>query len=236
MLSFFLTSLLSLGALAAPTGLLCNGNTALCSRSYSNITFIGSHDSAFVGSLPTQNQKLSVTDQLNSGIRFLQAQTHSFLGTVSLCHTSCLEVGRRGCHSLANTSQEDSGTLSSYLTQVKTWLDANPQDLITVLLTNPDAIAMPTFASVFQSVGLDKYAFTPPGSPTPLPMDQWPLLGDMIASNTRLVVFIGTYPATQRSSLTASRLRREPKRRFLVAGRVQLLLGDAVRHDRPRFC
>jgi hypothetical protein len=49
-----------------------------------------------------------------------------------------------------------------------------------------------TLASVFQSVGLDKYAFTPPGSPTPLPMDQWPRLGDMIASNKRLVIFIGT--------------------------------------------
>jgi hypothetical protein len=77
---------------------------------------------------------------------------------------------------------------------VKTWLDANPQDLISILLTNPDNLAMPKFASIFQAVGLDKYAFTPPGSPTPLPMDQWPALGDMITSNKRLVIFIGTFP------------------------------------------
>ena len=106
----------------------------------------------------------------------------------------------RGCFTAGSHAsrltfhKEDSGTLKNYLTQVKTWLDANPQDLVTLLLTNPDSIAMPTFASVFQSVGLDKYAFTPPGSPTPLPIDQWPLLGDMITSNTRLVVFIGTFP------------------------------------------
>jgi hypothetical protein len=100
MLSFSLVSLFALGALAAPTGLVCNGNAALCSRKYSNITFIGSHDSAFVGILPTENQAKSVTDQLNSGIRFLQAQTHSFLGTVSLCHTSCFEVGCLGCADL----------------------------------------------------------------------------------------------------------------------------------------
>ena len=70
----------------------CNGTPALCNRKYSNITFLGTHDSAFVGPLPTQNQIKSVSDQLNSGIRFLQAQTHSWLGGQWLCHTSCLEV------------------------------------------------------------------------------------------------------------------------------------------------
>lgn len=69
----------------------CNGNTALCSRKYSNVTQIGTHDSAFVGVLPTDNQLLSVTDQLNAGIRFLQAQTHLKDSALELCHTSCIE-------------------------------------------------------------------------------------------------------------------------------------------------
>jgi hypothetical protein len=87
------TLLVAYGSLAAPTDPpICNGHAKLCPREYSNVTFIGAHDSAFVGILPTQNQIKSVTDQLNSGIRFLQAQTHSFLDSIYLCHTSCFEV------------------------------------------------------------------------------------------------------------------------------------------------
>src|ERR1700761_8305445 len=107
-------------ALAAPTIInsrdtqVCNGDANLCSRIYSEVSFIGTHDSAFVGNMPTQNQIKSVSDQLTSGVRFLTAQTHSFLGTVSICHTSCLE--------------EDAGTAASYLTTIKTFLDNNPNE------------------------------------------------------------------------------------------------------------
>lgn len=38
------------------------------------------------------NQALSVTDQLNAGIRMLQAQTHDFLDNIQMCHTSCALV------------------------------------------------------------------------------------------------------------------------------------------------
>lgn len=152
----------------------CNGNTALCSRKYSNVTQIGTHDSAFVGDLPTQNQDLSVTDQLNAGIRFLQAQTHSFLDQIFLCHTSCWE--------------ENSGTLVNYLTTVRTWMDANPNEVVTILLTNGDAIDINDFGSVMNSAGLAKYAYTPPSK---LSLDQWPTLQELITANTRLVMFMG---------------------------------------------
>lgn len=62
----------------APTA--CNGNAALCDRKFSNISLVGDHDSAFVGTFVTDNQGVSVTDQLNSGVRFLQAQAHTWLG------------------------------------------------------------------------------------------------------------------------------------------------------------
>ena len=51
----------------------CNGNQALCGRRWSDIVMVGSHDSSFVGVLPSQNQYISVTEQLNMGVRFLQA-------------------------------------------------------------------------------------------------------------------------------------------------------------------
>jgi hypothetical protein len=70
----------------------CNGNEALCSRLYSNVTQIGSHDSAFVGILPTDNQLVSVNTQLDDGVRFLQAQTHVKDNVLEMCHTSCTEL------------------------------------------------------------------------------------------------------------------------------------------------
>lgn len=163
-----LTASLALGA--------CNGHDALCGRLYSNVTFVGAHDSAFVGELPTQNQLISLADQLGLGVRFLQSQTHDFLGQIQMCHTSCLE--------------EYAGTLEDYLTPIKAFMDdgANANEVVTLLLTNGDAIPVSEFADVFASVGLDKYVFTPNGT---LALDQWPTLQEMIDDGTRLVVWMG---------------------------------------------
>lgn len=56
----------------------CNGNVELCDRLYSNVSQIGTHDSAFVGELLTDSQSKSVAEQLAAGIRFLQAQVCIF--------------------------------------------------------------------------------------------------------------------------------------------------------------
>ena len=73
-----------------------NGNVELCNRSFS------SHDSAFVGILPMHKQNLEVSAQLDSGVRFLQAQTDlDGLGRLSLCHT--------------NYSIKDSGSVQDFL-------------------------------------------------------------------------------------------------------------------------
>jgi len=116
-----------------------------------------------------------VTDQLNGGIRFLQAQTHNFENEMMLCHTSCF--------------LEDSGTLINYLNTVKTWLDSNPTDVVTLLLTNGDNVPMSTYSALFEQAGLDQYGFVPASNP--LSMEEWPTLGDLISSGKRLVTFIG---------------------------------------------
>jgi hypothetical protein len=158
---------------------ICNGNTANCDRKYSDVTFIGTHDSPFVGELPTQNQEKSVTDQLNGGIRFMSSQVHTFLNTLTMCHTKC--------------ELEDGGTVKNYLKQVKAWMDKNPTEVLTLLLTNGDRNPVAQFDAVFKSVGLDSYAFVPSTSPNPLPMNSWPTLGAIIAGGKRLVVFMGAY-------------------------------------------
>lgn len=168
-LGWTMTATLALGA--------CNGQDALCSRLYSNVTFVGAHDSAFVGEFLADNQLISVADQLKLGVRFLQAQTHDFLGRIQMCHTSCIE--------------RNAGSLGDYLAPIKTFLDdeANANEVVTLLLTNGDAISVSDFADVFKSVGLDKYVFTPNGT---LTLDQWPTLQKMIDDGTRLVVWMGT--------------------------------------------
>jgi hypothetical protein len=153
----------------------CNGNPALCSRQYSNITHIGTHNSAFVGPLLQDNQYISVTEQLDMGVRMLQAQTHRWINDrIEMCHTTCYEL--------------DAGSLEDYLTPIKTWLDGNQNEVVTLLLTNPDSIPVAKWGAVFAAVGLDKYAYAPG---TNLSMSQWPTLQSMIDSGKRLVVFMG---------------------------------------------
>jgi hypothetical protein len=162
----------------------CNGSPALCSRKYSDVTFVGSHDSAFVGKGLADNQYISVTEQLKLGVRYLQSQTHKKSdGTIELCHTLCLE--------------KDAGSLSSYLSTIKTWMDSNKNEVVTLLITNGDRLPASDFGALFVSTGLDQYAYSPGAN---LALDQWPTLQSMIDSGRRLVVFLGKFQPTGRLS------------------------------------
>lgn len=157
----------------------CNGHAEYCDRSYSNITFVGSHDSPFVGKLPQQNQNIKVKAQLDMGVRFLQAQTHHSIlddKVLELCHTSCF--------------LEDAGKLKSFLGTIKEWLDANTNEVVTLLLTNGDSVDINEFGDTFADSGIVDYAFVPSSSPDKLSIDKWPTLGELISSGKRLVVFL----------------------------------------------
>lgn len=56
MRSAFLAGCSTVLGLASLAATACNGHDALCAMRYSDVTFVGSHDSAFVGPLITQNQ------------------------------------------------------------------------------------------------------------------------------------------------------------------------------------
>jgi hypothetical protein len=156
----------------------CNGHTEYCSRKYSNVTQVGAHDSPFVGGFPWDNQDWNITQQLNYGIRFLQGQTHkNDAGELDLCHTSCL--------------LEDGGSLVSFLEAIKTWLDANTNEVVTLLLTNGDSLDISVFDAAFNSSGITSYAFVPSSSPNTLSIDDWPTLQELMDAGTRLVIFLG---------------------------------------------
>lgn len=152
----------------------CNGHDELCDRKYSNITFAGTHNSAFVGDAPTQNQHRSVTEQLDLGVRFLQAQTQDKDGDIEMCHTYCWEL--------------DEGPLTDYLDEIAAWMDGNPDEVVTLLLTNIDGISVTKFDEAFNGTGLKQYVFTPEET---LALDDWPTLQELIDNKTRLIVFMG---------------------------------------------
>lgn len=155
----------------------CNGHPELCSKSYGNVSFVGAHDSYSVGvnNLAT-NQDYDVTQQLTDGVRLLQMQAHQSTDAIHLCHTSCFLY--------------DGGTLADYLAKVKTWMDSNTNDVVTLLIVNSDSIAPTSFDSVFQAAGLASLSYIPPAASQPF--TAWPTLGSMIDKGTRLVTFLDT--------------------------------------------
>jgi len=156
----------------------CNGHAELCDRSYGNVTFIGAHDSYAFSSDPlalARDQSVDIPTQLSLGVRLLQAQAHMNDGDIHFCHTSCALF--------------DGGKVSDYLSTVKTFLDANPNEVITFVFTNPEGLSMNNvWLPAFKTAGMDTLAYVPPS----LPMQQsaWPTLGDMISSGKRVVTFI----------------------------------------------
>ena len=155
----------------------CNGHAELCDRKYSNITQIATHDSAFSGVLPTDDQDVDIAAQLDAGVRFLQAQTHrNIFGTLSLCHTSCF--------------LRDAGSVEVYLRVIKEWLDAHPKEVVTLLLTNGDSVRASEFDDVFVASGIQPYAYVPGPSHDASILDSWPTLGELIENDTRLVAFL----------------------------------------------
>ncbi|KAL2190783.1 PLC-like phosphodiesterase [Thermothelomyces heterothallicus CBS 203.75] len=161
----------------------CNNYPELCDRKYGNITQVGCHNSPFVRSgSAAANQQFPVVDQLNDGVRFLQAQIQwPVNGTVPhFCHTSCDLL--------------DAGPITDWLRQVKDWVASHPYDVVTILLGNGNYSTPDKYAPYIEESGIAKYAFTPgPGLTT---VDDWPTLGQLILSGQRVIMFLD-YMANQ---------------------------------------
>lgn len=82
----------------------------------------------------------------------------------------------------------DYGTFTSYLTVVKTWIDANPNEVITLLLVNSDGILPSVWAASYAAAGLMSNVFVP--SSVPIAYNAWPTLSSLITANTRVVNFL----------------------------------------------
>ena len=161
----------------------CNGNTAYCSRLYSNITFIGAHDSGNDDGTPgVDNQDMNINAQLDAGIRFVEIQVHDLLGQLRICHTSCF--------------LDLEASLVDYLGSIKTWLDGHPNEVVTVLLAldlsadDSKHISVDQLEDPIMNSGLKHYAYNPPSSIT---KSTWPTLGTLIDDGNRVVIFLSIF-------------------------------------------
>lgn len=166
---------------------VCNGHAELCNRSYGNITHLGSHDSFAFSDDPlalARDQETDIPSQLGLGVRLLQAQSHMNNGVLHFCHTSC--------------ELFDGGTVQDYLTTVRTFLDANPNEVITFIFTNPENVSLPdVWAPAFEASGIAELAYIPPV--VPVKQSDWPTLGELIDSGKRVVAFLDFGAETDRS-------------------------------------
>ncbi|KAG9243044.1 PLC-like phosphodiesterase [Calycina marina] len=164
----------------------CNNYVEFCNRKYGNITEVSTHNSPFIkdGNVAA-NQELSVTQQLNDGIRMIQGQMHLVGVVPHFCHTSC--------------SILDAGPITTVLGEVYDWVKANPFDVVTILLGNGNlSLPVTAYTDYIQSTGLVDYAYTPPI--IPMGINDWPTLESMILTGKRVVMFLdynadqATYP------------------------------------------
>ncbi|KAI0344768.1 PLC-like phosphodiesterase [Trametopsis cervina] len=191
MLSLIFFSLLSVlvaaGPLTTKRATVCNGHPELCNRSYGNVTFLGAHDSFAFSEDPfalARDQEIDIPSQLNLGVRLLQAQAHMNDGVLHFCHTSCLLF--------------DGGSVQDYLTTVHTFLQANPNEVVTFIFTNPEGASLPdVWAPAFVNSGIADLAFVPPT--VPLKQSDWPTLGELIDTGKRVIVFLDAGADTDRS-------------------------------------
>lgn len=163
----------------------CNNSPTLCGRQYNNITHMGAHDSSFLrdastGNSISGNQFKNATIALDAGVRLLQAQVHDKNGTLHLCHSDCNLL--------------DAGPLAEWLQLIANWMNANTNDVVTILLVNADRSSAATLGAAFASAGLDKLGYKPP---TTSATGNWPTLQSMIDNKTRLVAFATDFDYSQ---------------------------------------
>ncbi|CAA6675399.1 unnamed protein product [Spirodela intermedia] len=109
------------------------------------------------------NQEDSVTAQLNNGVRGLMLDFYDFLGDIWLCHSI---MGT--CFNLTAFQPA-----VNVLREIRAFLEANPAEIVTIFIE--DYVKTPGFLL--------------PVARMPKAGGDWPLVGDMVRRNERLLVF-----------------------------------------------
>lgn len=181
----FAANATSASSSAATSTVACNNSPALCTRAYNNVTYLGAHDSPFLmdastGYSSSGNQFYNTTIQLDAGVRLVTAQilrqNSSTDSPWHVCHSSCALL--------------DAGPVVTWLSDINTWLERNPNEVVTILLVNQQSTTVAQLDALFTQSGITQFKYSPPSTTTPLA--QWPTLQQMINNGTRLVTFIAS--------------------------------------------
>ncbi|TCD64871.1 hypothetical protein EIP91_003537 [Steccherinum ochraceum] len=183
---------------------VCNGHAELCDRNYGNVTFMGAHDSFAFSEDPfalARDQEVDIPTQLGLGVRLLQAQSHMYATYPSRWSSFIYFRVNPGttvnCIS-ATRDLFDGGTVLDYLETVHTFLNDNPNEVLTFIFTNPEGVSLPdVWAPAFEQSGIADLAYVPPT--VPMKQSDWPTLGELIDSGKRVVVFLDAGADTDRS-------------------------------------
>lgn len=146
----------------------CNGHAELCGKRYNEVAYLTTHNAFNAGddgfNLP--NQTHGLTQQLNEGVRALMLDVYDEGGIATVYH---------GFTWLGTT------TLESNFNEIKAFLDANPNEVVTFLFET--YISANLMDTVLTQTGLKPLLHVQElGEP-------WPTLQEMIDSGKRLVFF-----------------------------------------------
>jgi hypothetical protein len=145
----------------------CNGSNALCSRKYDEVAYLTTHNAfnSSQGGFTLPNQNFDLTQQLADGVRGFMLDVYNWFGNTVVYH---------------GTAIMGTSLLVDELAKIRTFLDANPNEIVTVILEcNVSSNAIET---AINSSGLTQYLYTH------TPGGEWPTLQTMINANTRLVI------------------------------------------------
>jgi len=164
-----------------PAPLGCNGAVALCGRRFNEVAYPTTHNSMSNNDdgWIAPNQDHGIERQLEDGVRAFMIDTWYGDGDttdaskVYLCHGSCV-LGNR--------------PLVDGLVAFKTFLDAHPRDVLTLIFES--YVSAADTAATFTEAGLDSYLLAQDVA------QPWPTLGEMVASGRRIVVLTDHEPGT----------------------------------------
>lgn len=155
----------------------CNGADNICAKKYNEVAYLTTHNAynATQDTFQLPNQTYNIATQLKDGVRGLMIDVYEQEGKLLVYH---------GFPNLGTA------LFTSCLTDIKLFLQANPNEVVTIILecyATANAIE-----AAFVSVGLEGYLFAYNKEET-----TWPSLQTMVDNNKRLVVFTDVNDANE---------------------------------------